>query len=114
MIEERRKFRRPTLVACLEIKPLRKSKGVKGYAINVSYSGMGLYSQSSISKENELEIKVFYTDAPFEKEFEVYEGQVKWCRKIGDCFAVGVEFKNVDPHSHCTLVSFLEQTRAFE
>ena len=82
----------------------------QGAKIHVHYDerGLGFYAQRPLNVNHEILLKVGFVGFSDERPSEVAPAIVRWVKPIGDAYAVGVEFKNLNKKEHFVLLGYLE------
>ena len=81
-VTNNRKYDRTSMLASLDL-ILEGGCHLTGYAVNMSFGGMGLYTQKIILAGTEIQIKVPFVDGTGIELFETISGTVMWCRPVG-------------------------------
>ncbi|MEE8184994.1 MAG: PilZ domain-containing protein [Thermodesulfobacteriota bacterium] len=88
----KRKTKRPYVLATIRIKPIRGGLEIDALTINISKNGVGLYSKKQMKKGRRVVVKVTFFDGKGMKTSEDMKGTVSWSQKLGKQFAVGIKF----------------------
>ena len=105
-VTNKRKYARASMSASVEL-TLEGHYRLEGYVVNVSFGGMGLYTQKIILVGTEIQIKISFVDGTGIELFEVLSGTVMWNRPVGQWYGMGIQFKCVDPVKHLMLIGYL-------
>lgn len=78
------------------------------YGWSIGKGGVGFYTQKPLQKNSDILIKVGFVGDQFEKPPEVANGIIRWVKAVGDVYAVGVEFVELNEKDHFILLGYLE------
>ena len=86
----RRYIRHPSDIP-IEFSVAETSKGERDELINISYGGLSFQSHMPLDHGAIMDIKISLVQPPLEARV-----QVKWCRKHGDIYDIGVSFIDLE------------------
>ena len=109
---ERRKYRRASMIGLVEVRKNPTDPPLEAYAVNISYGGMAVYSKDPLS--GQVYVKLYFVDGTGKKVDETVAGQVVWQEYVGSWYAVGVQFKGLNPQNHSMTLGFLKWSVGLE
>jgi hypothetical protein len=109
---ERRKYRRASIIGLVEIRKDPKGSFVEAYAINISYGGLAVYSKNPLT--GQVYVKLYFGDGTGKKIDETAVAQVAWQERVGSWYAVGLQFKGLNPQDHSMTLGFLKWSVGLE
>jgi hypothetical protein len=72
---------------------VKEKKVVRNATIaNISFSGVGLYSQTSIGKGKNVDLELSFIDKIGKMQVDTITGKVDWQKKFGKMYFVGILF----------------------
>ena len=77
---------------------------------NLSRGGIGLYSDQALTPGRNVQLRLTFLTEDGLSGGEVVEAAVRWCRKVRNHHAVGLEFRNVSPDTHPGLLALIERS----
>jgi len=107
-LTNRRKNHRVSLLSFVELLLEEGIPSLEAYCLNVSYSGMAVYTHHSLSVGTQIQATIHYLKPIQGIAFERISGTVKWCQPVGPMFGMGFEFHNPNPKEHAILLAFLD------
>ena len=105
--EVQRKYKRVYRMASVELF-IQGETPIEACSLNVSPGGICVYTLQFFPVDTEVKIRLFYTADKKDKIFEELQGEVRWYRRIGKFYRVGIAFKNIDPITHSVLLSLIQ------
>jgi hypothetical protein len=104
-----RKYQRyPFLIAVKLVDSETKDHTV-AYAFNVSYGGLGMYTQKSISEKSHVDVWISFHEADGKSREERVGGIVRWVRQLNDLHAFGIEFEELNVKDHPLILNFVQE-----
>jgi c-di-GMP-binding flagellar brake protein YcgR len=109
---ERRKYRRASIIGLVEIRKDPEGSFTEAYAINISYGGLAVYSKNPLT--GRVYVKLYFGDGTGKKIDETVVAQVVWQESVGSWYAVGLQFKGLNPQDHSMTLGFLKWSVGLE
>lgn len=69
--------------------------------------GAAIYSEKPFEINAELSLAVFFRNADGEQSEEI-SGVIRWIKPVGNLFAIGVQFKEINMESHPLICSYVD------
>lgn len=109
----RRRHKRVSLLKEIDVSCNNKGD-IKGLIVNISRSGMVIYSNRPISAGNEIVVKLPFIDEYKVDRVETLMGDILWTKPLEDFYAIGIKFKSINEHDHFMLLAYLNFAEGFE
>ncbi|MBI4714473.1 MAG: PilZ domain-containing protein [Nitrospirae bacterium] len=113
-MSDRRRHKRVGLVRQVEIAPLQRKKNVNALVVNISRSGLEMYSNVSFPEGTGIIVRMVFMDEEGVDRPEVVSGKVRWNHPLRDQYAVGVEFQELNERDHFMLLAYISYAEGFE
>lgn len=94
-MKQRRKLKRPYILAKVKIKPVKGGPSMEAMAINMSRGGIGVYIKRPLKKEQQVVVKLIFFDGKGFKTTEDTPAKVRWILEFGGQYAAGIRFDNL-------------------
>ena len=107
IVEVQRKYKRVFMKASVELL-IQGKKPIEASSLNVSPGGVCLHTQQYLLVDTKVKIRLFYTADRKDKILEELQGEIRWRRRIGEFYRIGIAFKNIDPDAHSVLLSLIQ------
>ncbi len=107
MSSDRREHLRVSLTGKINVRKEGVASSLSCNAVNISKGGASLYSEKPFEINAQLILTVFFKNAGGEK-FEEIAGIIRWIKPVGNVFAIGVQFIDIDTESHPLIFSYLD------
>jgi hypothetical protein len=104
---------RANMMTALMVEYPGLSNPMAGVSHNVSFGGMGFYCEALIPSGTEVSLRICYSPENDFNFSEMVKGTVKWCKRIGKWYGVGVQFKDLDPQNQPLLYSYIDSALKF-
>ena len=105
---ENRRYIRAGMPFLIEVFFPNDETSFGAYGWSIGKGGLGFYSQRPINVSREVLLRVGFLCLSDDKPAEVAPAVVRWVKPIGDAYAVGVEFRNLNEEEHFVLLGYLE------
>ncbi len=113
-MSNRRKHKRVSLLKEIDVACPNSKGGTKGLIVNISRSGMVIYSNRPLSAGNEIAVRLPFIDEYKVDRVETILGDIRWTKPLEDFYAIGIQFKSVNEHDHFMLLAYLNYAEGFE
>jgi Tfp pilus assembly protein PilZ len=107
-MSENRRYIRAGMPFLIEVFFPNDETSFGAYGWSIGKGGLGFYAQRPLNVDHEILLKVGFLGFSDERPSEVAPATVRWVKPIGDAYAVGVEFKNLNAKEHFVLLGYLE------
>ncbi|MDD5435217.1 MAG: PilZ domain-containing protein [Nitrospira sp.] len=110
----RRRHKRVSLLKEVDVACLNDKAAAKGLIVNISRSGMIIYTTRPLGTGNEIVIKLPFVDEYKVDRIETLVGDIRWTKPLEDFYAIGIQFKSINEHDHFMLLAYLNYAEGFE
>ncbi|MCP3678230.1 MAG: PilZ domain-containing protein [Deltaproteobacteria bacterium] len=94
-MKQRRKSKRPYILAKVKIKLGGSAPSMEAVAINLSRKGIGVYTGRPLKQGSKVVIKLTFFDGKGFKTTEDAPGIVRWVLEMGGQYAAGIQFNTL-------------------
>lgn len=108
---EKRRSRRPILIASVGIQLPDRGPKLEGLSLDVSPDGMRIYSPKPLRVGSCIILEITFQGSRRKPISETLSALVKWCKPERGMYAVGIEFVNLNPEEHLELLRLLARIR---
>jgi hypothetical protein len=88
-----RKWYRYHFFGTASVKVLKENTVMDTTISDISFSGMGLYSQAPIGKGKKVKIKISFLNRTGKACEDTATGRIDWQLKFGDTYLIGIAFE---------------------
>jgi c-di-GMP-binding flagellar brake protein YcgR len=110
-MEERRGNKRVTITATAEVTNLEDHSLEKGYVVNVSINGVGLFMKNPLKLNTAVEIKLSFYTLNGIKDVRWITGKIKRVQPFSNVHNVGIQFDSLDPTKHQDLIDYIKEAQ---
>jgi hypothetical protein len=111
-MEDRRQFKREKISPHLKILFPDTGNTVGAFITNLSKGGVEVYTDHAIPAEGSVVLSISFSSEAGRGEEEVVDAEIRWMKKAGTRYLVGMAFSRVDRDKHpilCDILEFVEK-----
>jgi len=105
---ESRRYIRAGIPFVIEVFFPNEETSFGAYGWSIGKGGLGFYTQKPLQKNSEILLKVGFMGDQNERPPEMATGLVRWVKPLGEVYAVGVQFVDLNEDDHFVLLGFLD------
>ena len=113
-MSNRRRHKRVSLLKEVDVSCPNNKADARGLIVNISRSGMVIYTTRPLGTGNEIVVKLPFVDEYKVDRIETLVGDVRWAKPLEDFYAIGIQFKSINEHDHFMLLAYLNYAEGFE